>query len=285
MAGFLEATAVRRTAEGRYQAELDPMWSIGTKPNGGYLLAILTRAAVDAVGPAHPQPTAVSAHYLSAPPAGPVELRVETLRVGRSAAQVRASLYSADRHCVEALITCGELPAAASAPWWSGVPIVQLPPEEACRRLSGDDPRFPVPLLSVVSERLDPACVGFATAGSGSGLGEMRGWVRLADGTQPDPLTLLVAADCLPPATFDLGLLGSWVPTLELTVYVRAVPAPGPLRVRLRVRLITDGRVDEECDVWDSTGALVATGHQLAALRLPDAPASAAADAAVAAAD
>jgi hypothetical protein len=68
-------------------------------------------------------------------------------------------------------------------------------------------------------------------------------------------------------------------------VYVRAIPAPGPLRVRLRVRLITDGRMDEECDVWDSTGALVATGHQLAALRLPDTAASATADAAVAAAD
>jgi Thioesterase-like superfamily len=283
MAGFLEATAVRRTAEGRYQAELDPLWSIGAKPNGGYLLAILARAAIDVVGPGHPQPTAISAQYLSAPPAGPVELRVETLRVGRSAAQLRASLYSAGRHCVEALITCGSLPVAGT-PWWSGVPIAELPPEEACVQLSGNDPRFPVPLLSVVSERLDPACLGFA-AGRGSGLGEMRGWVRLADGTEPDPLALLLAADCLPPATFDLDLVGSWVPTIELTVYVRAIPAPGPLRVRLRVRLITDGRVDEECDVWDSTGALVATGHQLAALRLPDAAASATANAAVAAAD
>jgi acyl-CoA thioesterase len=287
MAGFLAATAIRRTGggpdRGNYAAELDPQWSIGTKPNGGYLLAILARAAADAAGPAHPHPTAVSAHYLTAPPAGPVEIEVQTLRAGRSASQLRASLHSGGRRCVEALITCGSLPAAGAA-WWSGVPVADLPPEDACVPLPGDQPQFPVPLFTEVVERLDPACLGFAT-GQGSGQGEMRGWVRFADGTEPDPLALLVAADCLPPATFDLGLFGSWVPTLELTVYVRAVPAPGPLRVRLKVRLVTDGRVDEECDVWDSTGALVATSHQLAGVRLPEAPASTAADAAVAAAD
>jgi hypothetical protein len=284
MAGFLEASAVRRTAEGRYQAQLDPQWSIGGKPNGGYLLAILARAAVDAAGPSHPHPTAVSAHYLSAPPAGPAQVLVERLRIGRSAAQLRASLHAGGRHCVEALITCGPLPAAGT-PRWSGVPLAQLPAEDDCMPLTGDDPRFPVSLLTVVSERLDPACAGFIADRGGSGRGEMRGWVRFTDGLEPDPLGLLLAADCLPPATLDLDLIGSWVPTLELTVYVRAIPAPGPLRVRLKVRLITDGRVDEECDVWDSTGALVATGHQLAGIRLPDAPASATAEAAVAAAD
>jgi Thioesterase-like superfamily len=284
MVGFLEASAVHRTADGRYQAVLDPQWSIGTKPNGGYLLAILSRAAVDTAGPDHPDPTAVSAHYLSAPPAGPVDVRVHRLRSGRSATQLRASLYASGEHCVEALITCGALPPAGT-PRWSSVTPAELPPEEQCVLLTGDDPRFPVPLLRVLAERLDRACVGFSTGRGGSGRGEMRGWVRFADGTEPDPLGLLVAADCLPPATFDLDLLGSWVPTLELTVYVRAIPAPGPLRVRLKVRLITDGRVDEECDVWDSTGVLVATGHQLAGVRLPDAPASAMADTAVAAAD
>jgi hypothetical protein len=33
--------------------------------------------------------------------------------------------------------------------------------------------------------------------------------------------------------------------------------------------LATGGPVDEGCDVWDSTGRLVATGHQLAGVRHP----------------
>ena len=60
------------------------------------------------------------------------------------------------------------------------------------------------------------------------------------------------------------------MPTLELTSYLRALPAPGPLLVRQRARLVAAERVDEECDVWDATGALVASAHQLAAIRLPD---------------
>jgi hypothetical protein len=281
VAGFDTATAVRRRAgddvHASYAVELDPAWRIGTKPNGGYLLAVRARAAVDAVDAVdagstgdlgHPDPTAISAHFLAAPDAGPAQVDVEVLRVGRSVSQVRASLLADGRRSVEALVTCGRLPAAAE-PWWSGVPAPPFPAEESCVLAPHDSPAFPVPLLKVVQERLDPATAGFAE-GRPSGRAEIRGWVRLADGRAPDPLALLVAADCLPPATFELGLTGSWVPTIELTVYVRAVPAPGPLRAQLRARLVSADRVDEQCDVWDSTGHLVATSHQLAAIRLPE---------------
>ena len=56
--------------------------------------------------------------------------------------------------------------------------------------------------------------------------------------------------------------------TLELTVYVRALPAPGPVRVLQRAQLIGGQRVDEACFVWDHCGRLVAQGVQLAGIRL-----------------
>jgi acyl-coenzyme A thioesterase PaaI-like protein len=261
------ATAVKPTGAGRYEAVLDGHWRIGTKPNGGYLLAVLARAAVQAAGPEHPHPAAASAHYLAAPEPGPAEVEVEALRRGRSAAQFRATLHAGGARCVDALVTCGRLPPAGRLPYWTGVVPPELPAEEACLPVPPDDPRFPVPLFGEVALRLDPASAGFAV-GRPAGRGEIRGWVRVSP-APPDPYALLVAVDCLPPATFDLGLAGSWVPTLELTAYLRAVPVPGPLRVRQRARLVAAGRVDEECDVWDSAGALVATGHQLAAVRLP----------------
>jgi hypothetical protein len=99
----------------------------------------------------------------------------------------------------------------------------------------------------------------------------MTAWLRIPP-DRPDPAALLVALDTLPPATFDLGLMSTWVPTLQLTAYLRALPAPGPLRVRQRARLVGADQVDEECDVWDSTGALVASAFQLAAVRLPEVP-------------
>ncbi len=51
-------------------------------------------------------------------------------------------------------------------------------------------------------------------------------------------------------------------------MFVRGVPAPGPLRVRTVARSITGGAMDETCDVWDATGRHVAVAHQLAGVRV-----------------
>jgi hypothetical protein len=265
-----KASAVESLGGGRYGAALDPGWAVGTKPNGGYLLAVLTRAAVAeaAIGARTelPHPAAVSAHFLAAPDAGPAEITVEVLRQGRSASQARATLFAGGTRCVEALVTCGRL-EPAGAPYWSAVEPPRLPPEQDCVLAPASDPRFTVPIFAEVQVRLDPATAGFAVDRPAM-VGEVRGYARMAP-TPPDPYAVLVALDILPPATFDLGLVGSWVPTMELTAYLRALPADGPLRVRQRARLVAAGRVDEDCQVWDSTGALVGSATQLAAVRLP----------------
>ena len=119
--------------------------------------------------------------------------------------------------------------------------------------------------------RLDPATTGWAV-GKPSGNGVIRGWLRMADGREPDPLLLLLAVDALPPVAFELGLPG-WTPTLELTAHVRARPAPGWLRVSLTNRTLAGGFLEEDAEVWDSEGRLVALSRQLA--RRPSALATA----------
>ncbi|MFL6128359.1 MAG: thioesterase family protein [Mycobacteriales bacterium] len=273
MAELAVAAAVRPAGvageEHRYTAELDPHWSVGSKLNGGYLLAVLANAAVDVAGAGHPHPVAVAAQFVAAPGPGPAEIAVRLRRRGRTAAQLHAELRSGGTSCVEALLTCGRLPPAGP-PYWSRVEPPELPPEEDCRPVPALDPRLPVPLFEAVSVLMDPVTAGFAT-GRPSGRGVMTAWLRIPP-DRPDPAAVLVALDTLPPATFDLGLLAPWVPTLELTCHLHALPAAGPLRVRQRARLVAADRVDEESDVWDSTGALVGSASQLAAVRLPEVP-------------
>jgi hypothetical protein len=122
-------------------------------------------------------------------------------------------------------------------------------------------------LLHRLDLRLDPACSGWAV-GKPSGRGLVQGWLRMADGREPDPLMLLLAVDALPPVTFDLGLLG-WTPTLELTVHVRATPVPGWLRVAHSTRNLAGGLLEEDGEVWDSAGRLVAQSRQLARVPRP----------------
>jgi hypothetical protein len=95
----------------------------------------------------------------------------------------------------------------------------------------------------------------------------VQGWMRRADGADASPLDLLVFADSMPPVTFDLGLMG-WVPTVELTVLLRGLASPGWLKVVQRARLLRDGWLDEDCEIWDSTDRLVAQARQLAGYRV-----------------
>jgi hypothetical protein len=108
----------------------------------------------------------------------------------------------------------------------------------------------------------DPAVIGWVND-EPSGLPEMRGYFGLREDRDPDALLLALAVDGLPPVVFGLGATG-WAPTVELTMYMRMVPAPGPLRVAARCRHVSGGWFDEEAEVWDSAGNLVAQSRQIA---------------------
>ena len=270
MHAFDAATRVTRAGDGRYEAFLDEQWSIGGRLNGGYLLAVMTRAVLTEAGlsgAGHEHPLAVTGAFAAAAPAGPALVTVEPLRLGRGTSVLRARLGPPDDGTtyVEALVTAGRI--ADGDPVLPGPPPPHLPDEDSCPRAQVDTGPMHVPLLGQLAERLDPATAGF-TVGRPSGAGELRAWVRFDDGRDPDLLALVLVADALPPPSFDVpGLALGWVPTLQYTVYLRAVPAPGPLTVRTVARSIGGGAVDESCDVWDATGRLVAVGSQLAAVR------------------
>jgi hypothetical protein len=254
-----------------HDVEVDPGWTIGDKPNGGYLLAMLGRAAAATAagveGPDHPHPLGATAHYISAPSPGPAEVHVEVLRRGRQFSQVGTRVVKDGFVRVEATFTLGRLDPTAS-PWWTdAVPPAATPIDNCPRSTPAGNDVMRLPLMDKVDLRLDPAVVDPARR-TVTGRGEHWGWWRLADGREPDPLSLLLAVDALPPATIGLGTVG-WVPTLSLTAYVRGLPAPGPLLVHQRARLVEDDLVDEVCDVWDSRKRLVAQATQLAAVRTP----------------
>jgi acyl-coenzyme A thioesterase PaaI-like protein len=262
---FAEVSGLVPHGPGRFDAEVDPEWTIGGKPNGGYLLSMLGKAAASVSD--HDHVVAASAHYLRSPDPGPVTIEARLLRGGRTASQIRASMSQGDQDCVEALITASHLDGDSVPYWKAGLPEMTQTSFDDCSVLV---PQMPdgtrVAIMEQVEVRLDATSMASAT-GRVTGRGQLRGWLALPGGEAFDPDSLLYAVDALPPATFDIERAG-WVPTLELTAYIRALPAPGPVRVLQRAHLIDARRVDESCFVWDSTGRLVAQGTQLAGIRL-----------------
>ncbi|MEV0699973.1 thioesterase family protein [Saccharopolyspora sp. NPDC050389] len=262
---FAGVSRIEDLSPGEFAAEVNPEWTIGGKPNGGYLLAMLGRASARSV--AHQHILAASAHYLHSPKPGPVTLTTEVLRTGRSVSQVRGRMAQDGTPCVEATFTLGTL-APDAAPYWSdGLPEPVECAQADCTPVTGSAIGGPGPaIMDQVDLRIQPDDFGFGR-GKPSGAGTLRGWLGLPGGEDFNPISLLYAVDAFPPATLDIALTG-WVPTLELTAYVRALPAPGPVRVLHKAQLIEGNKVDEACFVWDSRGRLVAQATQLAGIRL-----------------
>lgn len=217
----------------------------------------------------HPDVVAVSAHFLRPPETGAAEIAVEILHEGRSVSTLRAALRQDGRTCVDALVTTGLLDET-SALWRGDMEQPDVAAMEDCTRVISVNEAFEVPLMDQLDLRLDPASTGW-TVGSPTGRGELLGRLALLDEPAFDPASLLVAVDAFPPATFDVELSG-WVPTMQLSAYIRARPADGPVVVRHRAQVIAQGRVDETTTVWDRNGAVVAQATQLAGIRLGPRP-------------
>ncbi|MDX3243118.1 thioesterase family protein [Streptomyces sp. ME18-1-4] len=267
---FDRDTALTPRAPGVYDVDLSAGWTIISAVNGGYLLAVLGRALADALP--HRDPFTISAHYLTASRPGPAVVRTDVVRTGRTLSTGQASLFQYDEDGAEVerirvLASYGDLDTLPDDVRTTAKPPV-IPPMEQC--FGPEDGPAPVDGSSAIADRLmlklDPSTLGWAL-GVPSGNGEMRAWFGLKDGRDPDPLSLLLAVDALPPTAFEIGLRG-WVPTVELTVHVRCRPAPGPLRVSITTRNLAGGFLEEDAEVWDSTDRLVAQSRQLARVRL-----------------
>ncbi|WP_328957679.1 thioesterase family protein [Kitasatospora purpeofusca] len=253
---------------GRYDGELGAGWQIGGGVNGGLLLAVAGHALSLAhtarpESAGHTDPVSISGYYLSAATPGPATVRTDVVRTGRTLSTGTAALSQGGVERLRVLATHGDLATHDGEVRTSAAPP-QLPPPDQCIGVEHAPKELiaQAALLERFDMRLDPATIGWAL-GQPSGTGRIQGWFRLADGREPDPLLLLLVADSLPPVTFDLGMPG-WAPTVELTVHLRAKPAPGWLRVVHATRNLAGGYFEEDAEVWDETGRLVAQSRQLA---------------------
>ncbi len=269
-AGFRTATAVepsgRRSvadqdggAASQWSGTIAEGWDIAGNANGGYLLAIAARGMSAAIG--RPDPVTVTAHYLSPGKPGPVSVTVEIAKQGRTFGTSTATLASEGRPLLRVLGTFGEL-AGDVGPQLVDLEPPPMPSPEHCIPVEPTD-TFPPPFMGRVELRLHPDDATFLD-GNPSGHARMRGWFRLRDGEPADTIALLCAADAFPPTVFNANLPVAWTPTIELTTHVRYRPEPGWLRCRFATHFVSGGFLEEDGEIWDATGRLVAQSRQLA---------------------
>ena len=264
-------TAVTAIEPGRFAATVTDRWGLlgagGGFSNGGYAMAICLRA-VASQSP-HPHPVTVAATYLSRVRFGPAEILVEPMRSGRRLSAAQARLVQDGKERLRIVTTFGDL-AAAEGRTELRNRAPELPPPHECRGLAT---RESVPGFTL-ADRVETRYVELPGWRRGAPAGKLTDefWLRFTpaeDGTvrEPDPISVAAMVDMATPPVIDLGERGST--TIELSVHLRGLPAPGWLACRASTRHVIDGFHDEDFEIWDSTGRLVAQSRQLALLASP----------------
>jgi acyl-CoA thioesterase len=272
LAAFDDDIATTPVGPHHWRTDVSPRWNIGDKPNGGYVLACVVEALRREAGPDHPDPLTMTAHYLRPTSVDPADIHTEVIRVGRRHAHVEGRLVQGTER-VRVLAAFGDLEAAGAG---RDLPTLvrggppDLPPPEAClgraNAATATAAGAPPSIMQMFETRFAPGTPWLR--GERSATTVITGWIRFADGRDADVAALPLLADGFPPAVFALGPAG-WVPTVELTVHVRARPAPGWLRCRFETRFLTGGYLEEDGEIWDDDDHLVAQSRQLAMLLPP----------------
>ena len=257
-----EDTRVERLEDGRFRARITDRWSIGPVPNGGYVLAVVGRALAEAQS--FPDPLAVTAHYLRPASVGEADVLVEIVKQGGTLSTLSARLIQDGSERVRVLASYGDLTRGEGPRHVDGAPPEVPAPDAPAAERPLD--RLPE-IAKRFEQRLTPESLRWVD-GQRSERAEIAGRVRLSDGRAPDALSLLLFADALPPPAFHVMDPG-WVPTIELSVHVRARPVPGWLSVVFRTRFLFGGFLEEDGELWDESGTLVALSRQLALVPRP----------------
>lgn len=260
---FDDATLVQPLAAGRYRCHVSKDYWVVRGPNGGYLAAILTRAGEAHLADPSRQLRSLTVHYLRPPGEGAAEIEVTTEQLGRSVAYLRITMTQGDRPI---LLATGAWATPREGFDFPGWPAPEVAPPEACPDLTRVREGHSIPIHGQWEIRS-------ATEGAMFGSGQapdLIWWIRPRVPRTLDAALLVAISDALPPPIFVTEVGPMAVPTIDLTIHVRALLAnvawtPGDwILARFTTQYASGGFLEEDGAIWTAGGVLLAHSRQLA---------------------
>ncbi|GAY14652.1 thioesterase family protein [Mycobacterium sp. shizuoka-1] len=274
---FDDALTLRPLDHG-FEANLNEHWTIGPKIHGGVMLALCAKAGREGYGnTGGPQrsdsgigtdfePVAVSADFLSAPDPGPVRLITSVHKRGRRIGLVDVELVQGERTCVRAVVTLGE-PEHRTEPLLSANPVTAVMSVEPPADVEPIGPGHPAAAINNLARGCDIRPELTETVGD-TGAPVFKIWVRPKAGPV-DVFFALMCGDISVPVCYAVGRRG-WAPTVQMTAYLRGMPAEGWLRVTCTTTQIGQDWFDADHTVVDSAGRIIVQTRQLALVPAPE---------------
>lgn len=226
------------------------------RPNGGYILAAMLRGLGEEIGASDPLVAAITYH--SAPANGPAEITARPVRLGRRVQTGDATLVQDEKLVAQLTASFGLRTEGMRIEL--GAPPALGPPDQY------PDPRDHGMPTGGIFDRVDyriPRVPGFFV-GKPSGDPSFEIWQRRSDGGLADFPTLAFLCDSFVPPVLELGGEVRHSMTVQLTAHFHRLPTTPWVATRLVTRRIHDGFHEEDCELWDEEGNLLAQSRQLA---------------------
>jgi acyl-CoA thioesterase len=263
---FHNDIALKQVQNGVFQTDIIEDYWIIVGPNGGYLGALLANAGDIHLGAGLHQLRGMTIHYLSPPKLGPVEIRVDIIRSGRSVTFLRFEMH---QNLAVVLVATGSWASTGKGLESPQIPIPSVPSPQAC-----PEPTQLTESPTRLHEKWEIRSVNRAMASPLTpSVAEMTWWVRPKDPTPISSALLVATADALPPPIFFQSDQIKMAPTIDLTIHIRASlqstkwNAGDWMLAHFVTNHASEGFIEEDGLVWSEEGTLLCMSRQLALAR------------------
>ena len=264
---FQKALKLENIEDNKFIVNPDINYFVGNTPHGGYLMALMHKALTNIL----PHSTAISSsvQYLDRIDAKPFELEVDVFKKSRGSSSGIVKLKQDNKICTTFTGTCSDFE------FMKGY----------------DDLQKPLPKIFNDSNKKDYVNMNYDKISKGFTPAFIQQleclihpdhawWKREAKqknqdnearcsaflemkGGKPDQFCLSFYSDILPPVVSNkYGPLG-WIPTITLTTHIRQLPTTAEVYADFKASDINKGYFEQDCNIWDLDGNLVASSRQL----------------------
>ena len=262
---FQKAIKLENLEDNKFIVNPDTNYFVGNTPHGGYLMAVMHKALTSIL----PHSTAISSsvQYLDRIDAKTFELEVETFKTSRGSSSGIVKLKQDDKICTTFTGTCSDFE------FMKGYDGLQKPLPNIFNESDKKD--YIKMNYDKISKGFTPAFIqqleclihpdhAWWNRDSNDQNNEARCSAFLEmQGGIPDQFCLSFYSDILPPVVSNkYGPLG-WIPTITLTTHIRQLPSTSELYADFKATDINKGYFEQDCNIWDLNGNLVASSRQL----------------------
>lgn len=243
----------------RFEVEISDQWSINKIPNGGYLMAILANSVISSSS--KPNLSILTANFIKRCKPGKAEIWLDPIGSSNSFDRFQIALRQEGSENIRALATLVSNNINAEKAHEKEAPTVL--DREQCIQV----PEMPgYTFFTPMEILLEPESAGWMQ-GRLSEKSEIKGWLKFREPRSFDQQAVIMASDSFPPPVLAKHGMVAWVPTIELSVNIRKLPQTEWLKCIFRSRFIDNGIVDEDGEIWDENGELIAISRQISQFR------------------